>query len=215
MPLQDNEGGAGSAVPAVTSTQLRGASPGPSSAMADPPALGFKRLTTGNWVEQDPVMKYFAGISAITGQIKHTSGNDWAGYFLGIRLGDGVPLDIQALFEVARGVCLYGSFFYPLYHLGEEQIFRVADAAVGAKCKQMGGPDHRTSFAGRLDWLKRRGVLSEQDRRWWEAITQLRNIGSHPEFQSLHPPGSVLRTFQNVAREISALFETTPVPDAP
>jgi hypothetical protein len=158
--------------------------------MADPPALGFKKLTIENWVEQDPVMKYFAGISGMTGRIKHTSGEDWASYFLAHRLGDDVPVDVQGLFEVARGICLYGWYFYPLYHLGEEQLFRVADTAVAAKCKLLGGPDQGT----------------EQDRRWWEAINQLRNFGSHPEFQSLYPPGSVLRSFQDVVREVNALF---------
>ena len=174
--------------------------------MADPPALGFKKLTIDNWVEQDPVMRHFAGISGMTGRIKHMSGEDWASYFLALRLSDEIPADVQGLFEVARGVCLYGWYFYPLYHLGEEQLFRVADTAVAAKCKLLGGPDHSTSFAGRLDWLKKRAVLSEQDRRWWEAINQLRNFGSHPELQSLHPPGSVLRSFQDVVREINALF---------
>jgi hypothetical protein len=168
--------------------------------------LNFKTLTRQNWTEPDPVLRHFVGVSKVGGTVKKLAGDDWAGYFLAVHLADGVPTDVQELFAVARGVCLYGWFFYPLYHLGEEQLFRVADTTVAAKCKQMGGPDLETSFGGRLDWLKARGVLNADERRWWGSIRELRNLASHPDFQSIHPPGSVLRMFQDVAQRISELF---------
>jgi hypothetical protein len=44
-------------------------------------------------------------------------------------LGHAVP----DLCEVACGALLYGCFFYPMFALGLEQLYRLAEAAVGAK----------------------------------------------------------------------------------
>jgi hypothetical protein len=168
--------------------------------------LNFKTLTEENWTEPDPVLRHFVAVSRRDGTVKRLAGDDWAGHFLSIHLAEDVPHEVQELFDVAKGVCIYGWFFYPLYHLGEEQLFRVADTAVAAKCKQMGGPDLETSFGRRLDWLKARAVLSANERRWWDSIRQLRNLASHPDFQSIHPPGSVLRMFRDVGQRIDELF---------
>jgi hypothetical protein len=42
------------------------------------------------------------------------SGEDWAVRFLAVELSAKVPEDVQQLFAVARGVLVYGHFFYPL-----------------------------------------------------------------------------------------------------
>lgn len=176
--------------------------------MADSPQLKFKKLSRDNWREPDPILRHFVGVSRSSGSVKQLTGDDWADAFLAVQLAGSVPLDVLDLFEVARGVCLYGWFFYPLYHFGEEQLFRVADTAVAAKCKEMSGPDQDTSFGGRLDWLKARGVLTGEERRWWDSIRELRNLGSHADFQSIHSPGSVLATFQSVVKAINDLWES-------
>jgi hypothetical protein len=180
--------------------------------MSNSPAPNFKKLSRANWAEPDPVMRHFVGVSQAVGNVKPLSGDDWANYFLAVQLADAVPDDVLELFDVAKGVCLYGWFFYPLYHLAEEQLFRVADTAVAAKCKKMRGPDQGTSFNKRLDWLKARNVLTAEERRWWDSIRELRNLGSHPDFQSVHPPGSVLAMFRDVAKGINALW---PSEDSP
>jgi hypothetical protein len=136
---------------------------------------------------------------------------DWARAFLKLKLGAEVPENVRDLFEVARGACLYGWFFYPLYQIGEDQLFRVVDAAVAAKCDRDGGPGSSASFAARIKWLLDRGVIREQDQVRWDALRNLRNIASHPEMQMIHAPGSVLMSFQRAARLITALFEQTTV----
>lgn len=100
-------------------------------------------------------------------------------------LGPNVPADITNLFDVARGAMLYGSFFYPLFTLGLEQVFRAAESAVTAKCRAIGIPRSEKTFEKRLGALHTRGVLSTQEHSRWTALRCLRNIASHPERQAL------------------------------
>ncbi len=174
-----------------------------------PPVGMFKQLRIENWLEADPVMKHF-GIRDSHG-FRQARAEDWAQSFLNLELSKAVPRNVRDLFEVARGVCLYGWFFYPLYQLGEDQLFRVADVAVAARCEQLGGPKHTAKFAERLAWLRARGVIPEDQAVRWDGLRNLRNIASHPQMQMIHPPGSVLRSFQIAVQRINALFETTQV----
>jgi hypothetical protein len=165
----------------------------------------FKTITLDNWLDPDRVSSMFARVDPVRGQTVPVTANDWAARFLAVSLDSQIPEEVRDLFEVARGVCLYAWFFYPLYHLGEEQLFRVGDTAVAAKCAAMNGPKD-ASFKARLDWLLRQGVIDVGSHFRWDAVRNLRNIGSHPDFQSLHPPASVLTSFMRMADRINALF---------
>jgi hypothetical protein len=92
--------------------------------------LRFKRLTVDNWQRPDPGLSIFVRLSLQDGSTRPISGDDWAREILAIELSERVPLEIRRLFAVARGALVYGYFFYPLYTLGAEQLFRVAEAAV-------------------------------------------------------------------------------------
>ncbi len=172
----------------------------------------FKELTVENWSQPDPVMRHFGLVEG--GRPRQAMADDWARAFLKLELSPAVPQNVRDLFEVARGVCLYGWFFYPLYQIGEDQLFRVVDSAVASKCKRDGGPKARASFADRIKWLCDHGVIPEEERLRWDGLRNLRNITSHPEMQMIHPPGSVLTSFQLAARLISALFEQMTVREA-
>jgi hypothetical protein len=41
-----------------------------------------------------------------------------------------VPGEVREMWEAARGLLLYGWFFYAIYAIGEHELRRVADAAV-------------------------------------------------------------------------------------
>jgi hypothetical protein len=93
---------------------------------AKSPPLGFKHLTVENWTEADPVNKHFARTSPLVGPV--TMGqSDWARNFLSVELSKEVPSEIKDLFAIARGAILYGWFFYPLFKLGEERLYRVME----------------------------------------------------------------------------------------
>lgn len=138
----------------------------------------------------------------------------WAEQFLAVELEQHVPAEVRELWEVARGVLLYGWFFYPLYMLGEEQLRRVADAAVLHRYRQLDGPpDEQTgespSFARRLRWLFDHGHVDRELESRWQATRDLRNLGSHSDFQSLQMPHGSLSTLRVLAKEINTLFPRT------
>jgi hypothetical protein len=77
------------------------------------------------------------------------------------------------MWEVARGVLLYGWFYYPLYALGEHQLRRVADAAVLRRYQQAGGPPNKKrdpddgqlrwpDFKRRVEWLTDHGIIAPE-----------------------------------------------------
>jgi hypothetical protein len=164
--------------------------------------FGFKEINQQNWLEPDEVR--FVKISP--DGISPMSGEDWLRHILVPKLLGTVPQDVQALFEVARGALVYGYFFYPLYTLAEEQLFRVAEAGVSHKCKVMGAPNSKKNFAEKIEWLVNKGVIPETDIPVWKAIRVLRNSASHPERQSITTPGMAISLLEQVSEKINALF---------
>jgi hypothetical protein len=81
---------------------------------------------------------------------------DWARLLLDVEISARVPEQVQQLFEVARNTLPYGHFFYLLYTLGEQQLYRVADAAALHRYRDLGGPKtkrgHDPAFAARIGW---------------------------------------------------------------
>lgn len=132
---------------------------------------------------------------------------NWLKLFLDPKLRPEVPNEIKTLYEVARGTMVYGWFFYPLYTLGSEQIFRVIETAVREKCTNMSSPKSVNSFAGGIDWLVDKGVIPQSDAFKWHALRKLRNIASHPERQTILMPGMAVDLLQRTAERISSLFE--------
>src|SRR5882672_4084968 len=100
--------------------------------------LGFKTLSPENWLEPEPVMSVFKTISLNDSTVSHISRDQWLSRFLKAQLDSAVPLEVRRLFEVARGAATYGYFFYPLYTLAGQQLYRVAETAISIKCKSLG-----------------------------------------------------------------------------
>jgi hypothetical protein len=169
----------------------------------------FKQLDLSNWTQPDSTSTHF-WMPGTDGCMRPMMAEDWARLFLEVELSEKVPLQIRHLFDAARGACLYGWFFYPLYQLGENQLFRVADAAVTAKCTAMRSPKKVQDFFARLAWLEEQGVILSNAKGAWDGMRRLRNIASHPETQSLNFPGSILGSFRGVRDAINALFENDP-----
>jgi hypothetical protein len=121
------------------------------------------------------------------------------------------------MWEVARGLALYGWFYYPLYAIAEHQLRRVADAAVLHRYREADGPPHKKpdpedgqptwpSLKKRVDWLIDNGVIATDKRHRWEAIRELRNETTHARIRHLVMPVDVLRVLDLLALEINALF---------
>jgi hypothetical protein len=122
--------------------------------------LGFKELSIANWLEADKPSTVWVTMLA-NGKIVPTTGEVWLHQLLEPQLVDAVPIEIHQLFEVARGALAYGYFFYPLYTLAGEQLYRVVEAAVSYKYESLDGPKpNKTRFEKKIDWLFDVGILT-------------------------------------------------------
>lgn len=167
--------------------------------------LGFKDLTTENYLEVDEVMQAWVALDS-QGAIQPIHPDKWAEEILGVCLADSVPVEVQRLFQVARGAMLYGFFFYPLYALSSEQLLRTADTAVSMRCRQLNAPGSVKRFEERIDWLGEQGILSDDEAGRWHALRGLRNSASHPADQTILAPGMALDLMQRIAEDVSRLF---------
>ncbi len=91
--------------------------------------FGMKKLALHNWREPD-VPKFFSGLTEEV----------WLREAMKPQLAAAVPEDVARLFEIARGSILYVWLFFPLLTLASEQLHRVQEAAVRARCKIAGIP---------------------------------------------------------------------------
>ncbi|HEX2049177.1 MAG TPA: hypothetical protein VHJ34_00930 [Actinomycetota bacterium] len=169
----------------------------------------FKELTVNNWLEPDETLRAFGRLSPITGPVHPITAADLASSFLAIELGNHVPENVVAMFKVARGTLLYGYFFYPLYAVGQDQLWRVCEAAMNQKFQQLDGPRRRERFVDKIKWMRSEGHLSEEQDVWWTAVRQLRNSASHPVFQTLIVPLELPGVLQRTAHAINCLFDDT------
>jgi len=169
--------------------------------------LGFKQLTIDNWLTPDQVSSIFARFDS-EGNTHEISGEEWLQDILKPQLLDTVPKDVKALFEVSRSAMAYGYFFYPLYTLACEQLYRVIESAVSYKCKLLGAPPKiMGNFEAKIKFLIENSVISEAEKLRWDGIRGLRNIASHPEMQSLGLPTNALSTLERSTSIINLLFE--------
>lgn len=176
--------------------------------MTNDPDLRFKDLTIDNWLEPDPTLDIFVRFSAEEGAFRGISAEERAQDVLAPQLDERVPLEIRRLFEVARGALLYGYFFYPLFTLGTEQLHRVVETAVKRKCEALGAPSKTIkNYAAALAFLRAQGVIEEEGWVVWDAGRQLRNLASHPDDQTILPPGSAIATLRRTADAVNGLFE--------
>ena len=136
--------------------------------------LGIKIITHENWMSPDPLMKNLAILQ--DGKISIMPAGDWAISILKPKLSETVPLEIHKLFEVARGSMLYGYFFYPLFTLASEQLFRVAEAAVSEKCKQVATDKiSKSTFKDKVDRLNKDKLFSDEEYKKWNSLRETLN----------------------------------------
>lgn len=169
--------------------------------------LGFKKLTAENWLEPESVMSACVKISLKDLTKSPISADEWVNRFLKPQLDPTVPIEILRLFEVARGSIAYGYFFYPLYTLAGEQLYRVAETAASVKCNLLGGKPRKINrFEDKIYFLQGQNIISQQDWTWWDSIRHLRNYASHPKDQTILMPHHVLYDLADVAKHINQLF---------
>lgn len=167
---------------------------------------GLKTLTINNWLQPDPASAHFVRRSYSDGTVSRLSAEDWLSFFLDPTLSESVPENVHSLFEVARGSLVYGYFFYPLYTLACEQLFRVAETAVTEKCKMLGAPKRVKKFHDKVQFLKETQVISAEQYSDLDELRRFRNSTSHPELQAILSPGAVTTLLFGITDTINELF---------
>lgn len=165
---------------------------------------GMKRLSLENWREPDAASLLFCGV--FDGNIRSMDGDDWAILFMDITLSPTVPSEVERLFETAKGALCYGWFFYSLFAFGMEQVMRVAETSVKVKCIEIGIYVEKESFFARIQKLVAAGVIPDSEETQWHMIREMRNQGSHPDEQTILPPGPASTLVRGIANQISGLF---------
>lgn len=172
----------------------------------------MKRLNRTNWLEADQ----HGGPAPVDAEA-------WRDAFLAIHLDPRVPAEIAAMFEAARGCMIYGSFFAPLVTLGVEHCYRMLEAAVRARCAQLGlpvalrdrqGKDRPLSFQHNLRQLIGREAVSEADATLWRQAGELRDWAALPERQAAVGPDHAITALTRAAGLLGRLF-ASPLADPP
>lgn len=169
--------------------------------------LGFKKISLDTWLQPDNLNSHFVRYSEDF-QEKHVITDiERLKDILVPQLNECVPLEIHKLFEVARGAIAYGYYFYPLYTLGREQLYRVADAALIHKYIRVSGRKSRASFSNRILYFKNENLFTQEEVNNWFDIKEFRNIASHPEDQSILYPNDALEALCKVSAAINCLYK--------
>ena len=167
--------------------------------------VAIKTLTTENWLQPDIIPSVLTKLSLNDHYAYLMTAEDWVAQFTKPKLAMTVPNEVQVLFEVARGSLAYGYFFYPLYTLAAEQLFRVGEAAVSAKYLLVGGTKKK-DFQKKLEYLRDKKMITDVEFSDWHTIRQFRNLVSHPERQNIFPPGQIVGMLGHVANSVNKLF---------
>lgn len=168
--------------------------------------LGYKRITKETWLKPDRISTSFLLVPPETGVDDIKKGEMYLDMILQSRLNEDVPIEVRKLYEVARGALVYGYFFYPLYTLACEQLFRVGEAAIISRCKTFSPRLAKRTFEKKIEFLFKQRILNELEKQRWHALHELRNISSHLVDQSIYTPGQVIRILALMAEDINTLF---------
>lgn len=159
----------------------------------------FKVITIENWNKADEVSELF-NKTDVTEYVNLER-------ILNIRLDNCVPVEVRRMFEIARGVIVYGYYFYPLYTLGMEQLHRVGESAVKHKLKSIEEVKGKVSFTRCVERLKELKVVEGKSYNRWKTLKEMRNASSHATRHSLLPIEMVINHMAVFAKEVNKLFQ--------
>lgn len=167
---------------------------------------GRKLLTFENLLEPDPASTVVSGLR-IAG-LPPLDAAPWPErqhLILRPRLSSAVPRDIVSVFRSGQAAMAFGYYYFPMYELGCGQVLRAFDRAVVSRAQREGCTQPKLMLSNALVYLRKHGVLSEDEFKRLEPLRDLRNQSAHPQFQPYVPAGLALWTLDDVATEIERL----------
>jgi len=168
--------------------------------------MDSKRLTANNFLLPDPLTGEFTGQDA-NGRAHRLSAVDWAHEILAIGLEERVPDPARNRFELARGILLYGFFWYPLWVQGTVEALRAAELALEAACEAEHGPKRLSTAGSRIEWLAKNRVLDAEESRTWVSLVRVRDALTEAGETPVLTPGRSLEVLEMVAQVVNGLFQ--------
>lgn len=167
----------------------------------------MKNLSANNFLDADPSSAAVSHRIDKDGNYSEMTGEMWVEIILESKISENVPENVRNLFETARSALAYGYFFYPLFTLGAEQLYRVAEAAAHAKCESLTAPKKSLErFKNHIEFLSSANVILVQDLQVWEFFREMRNSSSHAKRQNIYPPAMFISTLRRITEEVNKLF---------
>ena len=167
---------------------------------------GFKRLSMANLFEPDDHPAFPSRLR----------GEKWVRECLKPQLTPGVPEEVAFLFESARGSMVYGLYFLPLAALATEEGFRVLEAGVRHRCKQLGLGKKKSGKADAftdkpyldlVNALHRAGQISKDEWPIWTSMVGLRNNFSHRTSACIRARHEAIAQLTYIAELLNRLFK--------
>jgi len=167
---------------------------------------GFKQIRPVNLLQPDDHPAYPSPLH----------GEKWVKECLKPQLNPNVAKEVAFLFEVARGSMIYGMYYLPLAALATEEGFRVLEAGVRHRCKQLGlgknksGKPHAfpdKPYLNLVKTLHKAGKIPKNDLRIWESMICLRNNVSHRTAASIRARHEAIAQLAFIAELLNRLFK--------
>lgn len=167
---------------------------------------GFKQITSVNLLQHDDHPSYPSPLRS----------EKWVKECLKPRLNPNVPEELAFLFEVARGSMIYGMYYLPLAALATEEGFRVLEAGVRHRCKQLGLGKKKSSkphafpdkpYLDLVTALHKAGKIPKNDLGIWKSMVVLRNNFSHRAAASIRARHEAIAQLAYIAELLNRLFK--------
>ena len=169
--------------------------------------MDSKRLTADNFLLPDPLTGEFTGQDG-DGRAHRLSAVDWAHEILAIVLDEAVPEVARNRFELARGILLYGFFWYPLWVQGTVEALRGAELALETACDAEHGPKRLSSAESRIEWLEKKGTLDTDTVHTWTSLMRVKDALADAGETPILTPGRSLEILETVAHAVNGLCTT-------
>ncbi len=166
----------------------------------------YKQITLENWTQPDPASTCFVSIHS-DGTSSNIKAEQYFSDIMNHTLSKQIPEDIQKLYEVTRGTMTYGYYYYPIFTVAVEQLFRIVESSVSYVCKALSSPASIKTFNRKIEWLIETGIIEANEKVRWDGLRSLRNSRAHPKSQMILPPGPVLALFDEMTTDINSLFD--------
>ncbi|WP_170332312.1 hypothetical protein [Ruegeria arenilitoris] len=162
-------------------------------------------MTVENYLERDSRLDGWSvhGLGAFS----HPT-DAWVQMFLSIKPSEALPAYLQDMFDRAQGSMVYGCFYYPLFTLGIEELFRFSESALREAVKETGALKsvQKMKYAPLIDWAHDNDLLTDSMHGRWHAGRSLRNSTSHKDSSLLLGPNDAAGLLSTTAELTDTLF---------